>query len=586
MWLALSLATLVAAGSSQPSILDAPTISYVDLISDHSASNLKQILSTTGLVAVTGVPGFETQRKDALGALLQCQSASFEQISTLADGTTRKAMASETAGGVPAPLSAQASDNCPAFAQAAAPFRNTITEVSSAFMAALSRSLGVLKAPRAQRADTFSSFTDIHLQGKQLEHFVAYTSPRHSPALSPPSLALHTDDGLFIAFTPPLLSKPTADTGLRIKQKNGQISSLRYEDPASIVFMLGAGFSRWLGPTITQSAVVHALDLGHLPRSSHRAWYGRMFLPPADSLNPSLGISFGTYRTLQLSAASSSAHSVFAPLANDLASLGCMPKTRASSPAPGAMAMLDSQLQSDCPADEYHCWMKCYTQDELPICSPNQRLECLRNSNGQTCNPATDMGCAPVCANLTAPDTSGDFCSASSAVSMYMQGFVSPNGNPRQACVVFLFPAWVLDTRTKFALACIFTFFFAIGAEVIIYSRRALQRWSQRHKHGRFRVRTFLHVALFGAQITCGYLLMLLAMTYSVPIFFCVIAGLIAGHVAFNMDRPGKPITITDGGATPCCTDPADEKMSQPLLLQRGKSLSTEAASACCSPEV
>lgn len=49
------------------------------------------------------------------------------------------------------------------------------------------------------------------------------------------------------------------------------------------------------------------------------------------------------------------------------------------------------------------------------------------------------------------------------------------------------------------------------------------------------------------AQVTIGYALMLVVMTYNAELFLCTIAGLVVGHAFFNMKAPvtGKP--------DPCC---------------------------------
>ena len=44
-----------------------------------------------------------------------------------------------------------------------------------------------------------------------------------------------------------------------------------------------------------------------------------------------------------------------------------------------------------------------------------------------------------------------------------------------------------------------------------------------------------------------GYLAMLVAMTYSVELFLCVVAGLVIGHGVFNL---GTPVGET---VDPCC---------------------------------
>ena len=61
-------------------------------------------------------------------------------------------------------------------------------------------------------------------------------------------------------------------------------------------------------------------------------------------------------------------------------------------------------------------------------------------------------------------------------------------------------------------------------------------------------VRRFLVMISFGLNLVLGYLAMLVAMTYSLELFICVVIGIMFGHFFFN--------TKTAVGETidPCCT--------------------------------
>ena len=68
-----------------------------------------------------------------------------------------------------------------------------------------------------------------------------------------------------------------------------------------------------------------------------------------------------------------------------------------------------------------------------------------------------------------------------------------------------------------------------------------------------------------------GYLAMLVAMTYSVELFLCVVAGLVIGHGAFNL---GTPVGET---VDPCCASQniatknvEMETYSQPVEVEKG----------------
>ena len=72
------------------------------------------------------------------------------------------------------------------------------------------------------------------------------------------------------------------------------------------------------------------------------------------------------------------------------------------------------------------------------------------------------------------------------------------------------------------------------------------------------RTTTLLTLLLYAFQVTAGYLLMLVSMTYHVPLFFCVVLGLTLGHAIFSVyssDGGGK---IT-AGTTACCAEARDD---------------------------
>jgi hypothetical protein len=131
---------------------------------------------------------------------------------------------------------------------------------------------------------------------------------------------------------------------------------------------------------------------------------------------------------------------------------------------------------------------------------------------------------------------------------MYMQGFSSPSRLSKESCLVFLFPSWVIDSRVKMAFSCLGTAALGLLLELVIRFRRTTKvaDKADKTKPHPYVVVT-REIALFGVQALLGYLLMLLVMTYSVPIFVCGIVGLIIGHAVFNVDAPAKE------GATPCC---------------------------------
>ena len=70
--------------------------------------------------------------------------------------------------------------------------------------------------------------------------------------------------------------------------------------------------------------------------------------------------------------------------------------------------------------------------------------------------------------------------------------------------------------------------------------------------------RRFVVVSLFGLNLILGYLAMLVAMTYSVELFLCVVFGLCVGHFTFNTK------TVVGESIDPCCASQNDNQ-HQPL---------------------
>ena len=142
--------------------------------------------------------------------------------------------------------------------------------------------------------------------------------------------------------------------------------------------------------------------------------------------------------------------------------------------------------------------------------------------------------------------------------SMYMNGFQWEG----IYCVIYLFPSWVLNTPWKLLVACLGTVLTGIALEGIITARRMILLSKRFTKQDRNK-KLFISMLLYGAQLSLGYLIMLVVMTYSGPLFISVVAGLMIGHVLFQVIVPPKSSTSTKDskqnasviieGATPCC---------------------------------
>lgn len=188
--------------------------------------------------------------------------------------------------------------------------------------------------------------------------------------------------------------------------------------------------------------------------------------------------------------------------------------------------------------------------------------------------PAPPVGPVPA-----PPDQALGYCQG--ATDMYMTGFQWPSsGGTDFECVMILIEYFTLDSRAKFAAGCFVTVLLGILLEGIVCFRRIANKWLLPQKP----VRNVYHSIklhgvsglIYGAQLTVGYLLMLVVMTFSIPLFMCVILGLVLGNITFSVlmsrhaavrkealehseafvDNPDSSsyaqVSVPDG-ATPCC---------------------------------
>jgi len=144
--------------------------------------------------------------------------------------------------------------------------------------------------------------------------------------------------------------------------------------------------------------------------------------------------------------------------------------------------------------------------------------------------------------------TEGKFCNGQ-GTDMYMQGFTA-SGNDKDACVILLFKSWVLDTRTKFGFGCVGVILLGIAIEGMLCLRRELQSRKILLRISGV-ARRVLIVVLFTLNIASGYLAMLVAMTYSVELFICMVVGLVVGHAIFNTGA------AVGESVDPCCASQA-----------------------------
>jgi len=308
--LALLLAT--AAPSSASS---APhRMSHASLKSAPPASTtpLVDALHATGLVAVTSVEGLSESKAGMLSSLPGCiadvESSPSVKVATavLPDGTVRKSFAS-TAGPDGAMSSIRtvedylssagkvSSPSCEAFSSYADSFRAAVGRATSDFAGRLSSELGgSLPVPlvTASSGRAYATVSDVVSGGTHLEHFHSYSKPV-AGGEGGETIELHTDQGLFIAFTPGLVVGSSEGEGaglsggFHVRDAEGRSTTVNFDEEDDLVFMIGDGANSLINERLGDKdgskvlrATPHALSL---PASDGaRVWYGRMVLSPAD----------------------------------------------------------------------------------------------------------------------------------------------------------------------------------------------------------------------------------------------------------------------------------------------------------------
>lgn len=552
-----------------------PSFTISSLQTPSFSEKLAAALRTTGLLAIQLDDGnYQNARESSLEGLCRCTSSSaFREIegtdssaTLLSDKfTTRTTLATATVGNTPLSLphedlkSACGTET----AESMELLRDYVAHASNAFVSALDRLLylpGETTTPllRTIHGVEYSSIKSIVKASTNLEHFHVYSKQKSTQDTK--VLDLHTDAGLFLAFVPGQSCENTGEQNVHFYIQHDGVQQQVDFPPNSIGIMLGAGAQHWLNTSnsLSLKATRHAV---YMQPGESRAWFGMMHLVPKSAIvqqEPDGPVTLGD---LQLAMSKS-----FYSGKNEDVSIGCgnydADANQEDVENPVATLARRRRLQhitdgSTCNnVTNFFCWMTC---QDIPDADKAQEytdqgksLYCLEpavlassQQVSSAVDPCTEIGVVGAAMNeacvgswqptaegvpsqevrldVAAKDLDEPFCYG--GTSMYMDGFQWIG----TTCVIYLFPDWVLQTPAAIVGACIGTLAFGIALEGVIYSRRSIvqgmpEGWKQ----------TGVSTLLYGVQLTMGYMLMLVVMTYSGPLFLCVVVGLMMGHVGFN----------------------------------------------------
>ena len=416
-----------------------------DASSEHS-DILAKAISMTGIIQVTGIPGYASGRKSVLEMASACDD--WAQIHTFDDRTTRRTIATHT---IPGPGGAQEikitkdTKACEEFKVLSKPFRESIDSAVRRFGERLSGLLHTETPMLATRAGfPFETFAHVVDNGEHLEHFHAYTKEERLEGEDTSTgkgsvaavaaaanddgttLPMHTDQGLFIAFTPALVVRRDGavargdDSTFLVRLSDGTVESVSF-DADSLVFMIGHGVEQIVRPKLLPGGLMpratpHAVTV-IAPRddpSAQRAWYGRMVLPPHDAAVAGAGVTYGEMRATMNAEVKSPASSSSSSSSPPAVALGCSSGVGAA--ADSGLAELHRRVLSE-PAScaegtGLMCWHRCMpladgdgsgTNDALNCTGKGLQLQCVNSRDQITSGGHGDY--FPSCTNTMQAET-------------------------------------------------------------------------------------------------------------------------------------------------------------------------------------
>lgn len=360
----------------------------------------------------------------------------------------------------------------------------------------------------------------------------------------------HTDNGLMLMIT------PFREHPLQIKDREGRLVNTAKLGDDSLLVLVASGLPDWLLHG-TQSSPLFFPVPHAVPSLANdlvaRTVFARMKVVPLEAF------------PCNMMADQKDKKHMFQQFFHNEAGSGSTELCPMIQPQYQALSLqtraVQDLMETQCQQGAAWCWMNCLPVPSVSPCQ-NQcvnkdRLPCCTVNVTENCENMDDS-ChwAPDCQAVTLPfpvqseqPEEEPFCRRGSGTDMYMKGFTS-SGKSAESCVILLFTSWVLDTRTKFAIGCVGVILLGIAIEAMLCVRRELQsRKILLSIRGPARRASIIF--LFGVNIVSGYLAMLVAMTYSVELFVCMVVGLVAGHAVFNAE------SAVGESVDPCCASQA-----------------------------
>ena len=525
------------------SVPEIPVVTFADLKSALSQSGSVGLLDTLrdrgghyGSFAITDLPdGYQfsekvrSLRKSGPSCIGKNQSLPEVELS---DGSRRRTFATVNSEQIPKCL------------------HDDLSSLSLAFDAAEGLVSDLIEAVRGQNLSYLSSSADetnglgIPLrEAPHKDHVHVYTKVHSNQSIPHDKededflVPYHLDNGLFLLIT------TFPDHGLEVTLSDKSRVSTSSLPSDSILVMFGLGLTDWLlqgqddhkfwpvphaVPTMTHSSLVH------------RTVYARMKVAPSESVPESSRLPKNQRQTF---------HQVFMKTYRDSESQTCSVDLK--NPFKMLARKKDTwrdAMDKNCQEGDAFCWMGCYPLPEE--CPSVQNAMCFSRVTNVTCSTEPEgKPMDPTCKWECLPSDSqkfqtSDYCNGK--MDMLMFGFET-SGKKENPCIILFIEPWTLDSRVKFATACVGVMVLGFAIEGLIALRRLITRKKRAFINISTPARKGLTLFCFGLNLFLGYLAMLVAMTYSVELFLFVVLGLIVGHAVFNLN------TAVGETIDPCC---------------------------------
>lgn len=466
----LACASLASAASSVAGTKRPQKITYTSLSAaddDGSSDLFLNALTKDGYVSITDIPSLQQGRNfrdvklNLMSNLHGCMMDIGDDhvpMQHLDDGTVRKSFATTSLplfdgdhhlhqeqqpiqlledflAGNPSHKSDTA--HCRAFQNDLSVFRSMVGDVTRRFAARLSFEMGMsLPTPLLLSSNkdgassnnyimmNYDDFESVVMGGQQLEHFHSYQKSedeKNGDDDAATTIELHTDQGLFIAFTPGMLLVDQQQTlelsdGFYVQDSTtGENVLLEFTEDDDLVFMLGDAVNTIINNQLGDAdggkvlrATPHALSLAS---QKPRVWYGRMVLPPSDAYLPeATTTTFGQLRQVFVES-TSKGESI--PMG-----IGCSTNSKMVITTSRSLADSDEEHDHDdeeeqddghgiaanqCADDEMFCWFRCMAlTEETKTCDERRLgLQCVDPRGLVVENGAGHGDYFPACTNNT-----------------------------------------------------------------------------------------------------------------------------------------------------------------------------------------